>query len=316
LLNRPATSAKGTPDDPESGVADQSAVPAREAEPTSERRRERLHVFLGAAPGVGKTFAMLSEGVAPGGGWRGGPASRCDQTHDRPELVSQLGGLEVLPRREVSHRGISVHEMDLDTLLGRHPTVVPVDELVHTNAPGCRHEKRWQDMEELLDAGIDVLTNLNSVQDRHGPATSSKAQCGYLGRPSVNNTRRSGRRIVTTAVANRLTVVARARNRRYWVPSGVRVHDLYGRDVNLHVFATGASHTWARTGSPSCGGNHDNRHKIRRAASAAEANAAVPVGSACLAADGGWATRALAVQDFGIFPFRRMAAPARRASTR
>lgn len=119
-----------------------------------------MHVFLGAAPGVGKTFAMLDEGLRLA---EEGVEVLVGviETHDRPDLVSRLGGLEVVPRREISYRGISVHEMDLDALLHRRPAVVLVDELAHTDAPGCRYEKRWQDVEELLDAGIDVVTNLN-----------------------------------------------------------------------------------------------------------------------------------------------------------
>lgn len=122
--------------------------------------RGRLKIFLGAAPGVGKTFAMLEtaherrrEGVDVLAG--------IVETHGRRETETLLHGIEVLPRRDVEYRGRSFHEMDLDTLLRRHPRIALVDELAHTNVPGSRHVKRWQDVEELLASGIDVYTTLN-----------------------------------------------------------------------------------------------------------------------------------------------------------
>ncbi len=119
-----------------------------------------MHVYLGAAPGVGKTFAMLDEGLRlaeDGVDVLVGVV----ETHDRPDLRAKLGGLEIVRPRQVHYRGMSLEEMDLDALLARRPAVVLVDELAHTDLPGCRFEKRWQDVEELLDAGIDVVTNLN-----------------------------------------------------------------------------------------------------------------------------------------------------------
>src|SRR4051794_18773838 len=120
----------------------------------------RLRVYLGAAPGVGKTYTMLEEGHR-----------RLDrgtdvvvgyvETHDRPHTQALVAGLEVLPRARVGHRGVELTELDVDAVLARHPHVVLVDELVHTNAPGSRHEKRWQDVEEILQAGIDVVTTVN-----------------------------------------------------------------------------------------------------------------------------------------------------------
>ncbi len=126
-------------------------------------RREatgRLKVFLGAAPGVGKTFAMLQgarrlkdEGVDVAVG--------LVETHGRAETGALLEGLEVLPRRIVDDRGHTFAEFDIDAALERKPKLIVVDELAHTNAPGCRHPKRWQDVQELIDAGIDVWTALN-----------------------------------------------------------------------------------------------------------------------------------------------------------
>jgi two-component system, OmpR family, sensor histidine kinase KdpD len=133
------------------------------------RRRGRLRVYLGAAPGSGKTYAMLREGrdrrtkgenVVVG----------FVETYGRPKTIEAIDDLEVMPRERIEYRGTVLEEMDLEALLVRHPEVALVDELAHTNAPGARHEKRWQDVEDLRDAGIDVITTVNvqhveSVQD-------------------------------------------------------------------------------------------------------------------------------------------------------
>ncbi|MCC7171026.1 MAG: sensor histidine kinase KdpD [Planctomycetes bacterium] len=120
----------------------------------------RFKVFLGAAPGVGKTFAMLAaarRAVAAGKDVVAGII----ETHGRAETRSQLEGLELLPRRVVEHRGHVLEEFDLDRALKRRPRIVLVDELAHTNEPHARHPKRWQDVFELLAEGIDVWTTLN-----------------------------------------------------------------------------------------------------------------------------------------------------------
>ncbi len=135
-------------------------VEQRQRVQPDERRRGRLRVFLGAAPGVGKTYAMLDE--ARRRAERGTDvAVAVVETHGRERTAERLAGLEVLPRRVVEHRGHELAEMDLDGVLRRHPEVAVVDELAHTNAPGSRHAKRWQDVEELLDAGIDVVSTVN-----------------------------------------------------------------------------------------------------------------------------------------------------------
>ncbi|WP_018658101.1 DUF4118 domain-containing protein [Actinomadura flavalba] len=122
--------------------------------------RGRLRVYLGAAPGVGKTYAMLAEAHRRAG--RGTDVvAGLVETHDRPRTAALLDGLEVLPRRAVRHRGAEFGELDVDAVLRRAPDVVLVDELAHTNAPGGRHAKRWQDVAEILDAGIDVVTTVN-----------------------------------------------------------------------------------------------------------------------------------------------------------
>ena len=123
--------------------------------------RGTLRVYLGAAPGVGKTFAMLNEG-----------RRRHDrgtdvvvgyvETHGRPRTAEQIGGPRGRPpARSVEYRGTTFEEMDLDAVLARQPEVALVDELAHTNAPGTRNAKRWQDVNELLDAGIDVISTVN-----------------------------------------------------------------------------------------------------------------------------------------------------------
>jgi two-component system sensor histidine kinase KdpD len=124
------------------------------------QERGRLKVYLGSSAGVGKTYAMLREGhrlkaqgvdVAIG----------LVETHGRAETDEQIGDLEIIPPRELEYRGVVLREMDLDAVLARHPTVCLVDELAHTNAPGSRHGKRYQDVDALLRAGIHVITTVN-----------------------------------------------------------------------------------------------------------------------------------------------------------
>lgn len=143
-------------------------------------KRGELRIYLGAAPGVGKTYAMLGEA-----------RRRRDrgtdvvvglvETHGRSKTTALLDGLEVVPRREVAHRGVTLTELDVDAVLARKPQVVLIDELAHTNAPGSRNAKRWQDVEELRDAGITVLTTLNvqhleSLNDVIEKITGSRQQ--------------------------------------------------------------------------------------------------------------------------------------------
>ena len=123
-------------------------------------KRGRLRIYLGMAAGVGKTFAMLNEGRRRKG--RGTDVVvGLVETHGRPLTEQQIGDLEVLPRKRVAYRGITLEELDVETVLARHPHVVLVDELAHTNAPGSQHAKRYEDVEELLAAGITVITTLN-----------------------------------------------------------------------------------------------------------------------------------------------------------
>ncbi|MFE5582978.1 ATP-binding protein [Kitasatospora sp. NPDC056531] len=122
--------------------------------------RGRLRIYLGAAPGVGKTYAMLAE--AHRRRERGTDVVVAFvEDHGRRRTADQVAGLEVVLRKQVVHRGARFSEMDLDAVLARRPQVALVDELAHTNVPGCRNEKRWQDVEELLAAGIDVISTVN-----------------------------------------------------------------------------------------------------------------------------------------------------------
>ena len=123
-------------------------------------RRGTLRIYLGAAPGVGKTYAMLAEGhrrVARGKDVVVGIV----ETHDRPRTIEQLAGMEVLPRKEVSYRGTTLRDLDVDAVIARRPDIVLIDEFAHTNPPGHGRSKRWQDVDDILDAGIDVITTVN-----------------------------------------------------------------------------------------------------------------------------------------------------------
>jgi two-component system sensor histidine kinase KdpD len=125
-----------------------------------EPNRGKLRIFLGYAAGVGKTYAMLeaarqrrNEGVDVVVGYV--------ETHRRPETEAMVEGFEILPRKTIEYHNVTLTEMDVDAVIARHPALALVDELAHTNAPGARHPKRYQDVEDLLDAGISVYTTLN-----------------------------------------------------------------------------------------------------------------------------------------------------------
>jgi two-component system sensor histidine kinase KdpD len=125
-----------------------------------EKDRARLRIYIGAAPGVGKTYEMLQEAHAL-------RARGLDvvigyvETYGRRDTEAQLKDLETVPRRRVEHRGVTLEEMDVDAIVKRHPQICIVDELAHTNVPGSRHDKRYEDVLEILDAGIHVITAVN-----------------------------------------------------------------------------------------------------------------------------------------------------------
>jgi two-component system sensor histidine kinase KdpD len=140
-------------------AAGNQAAPEVDAAHT-ERKRGRLRIYLGAAAGVGKTYAMLNEGHRRKG--RGTDVVvGYVETHGRPQTQAQIGDLEVIPRKKVNYRGVTLEEMDTEAIIARHPKVVLIDELAHTNVPGSTHAKRYQDVEEIRNAGIDVVTTLN-----------------------------------------------------------------------------------------------------------------------------------------------------------
>jgi two-component system, OmpR family, sensor histidine kinase KdpD len=145
--------------------------------------RGKLRIYLGAAPGVGKTYAMLAEGQRRRA--RGTDViGALIETHGRRLTAAMAEGLEVVPRRTMNHRGATLTEMDLDAVLARHPQVALVDELAHTNVPGCRNPKRWQDVDELLDAGIDVITTLN-IQHLESLSTVARQVTGVEQRETI-----------------------------------------------------------------------------------------------------------------------------------
>ena len=145
-----------------------------------QQRRGRLKIYLGFAAGVGKTYEMLQEGQRL-------KARGVDvvigivETHGRVDTAAQIGNLQQIPRRKIEYRGVVIEEMDLDAILAQQPAVVLVDELAHTNAPSSRNSKRYQDVEDLLRAGINVISTLNiqhleSLYDMVEKATNVKVK--------------------------------------------------------------------------------------------------------------------------------------------
>ena len=144
----------------QSPAQSEQSVELAAGQEASVEARGHLRVYLAAAAGAGKTYAMLNEG-------RRRQERGTDvvigyvETHKRPQTEAQIGALEIVPRRRLLYRGVTLAEMDVEALLARHPQVALVDELAHTNAPGSSHAKRYQDVLDLLHAGIDVITTLN-----------------------------------------------------------------------------------------------------------------------------------------------------------
>jgi two-component system sensor histidine kinase KdpD len=152
---------------------------------SARTQRGRLKVFLGMCPGVGKTYAMLEAAQRELKNERDLVIGYVE-THGRKETNALAVGIPVIPRKNIEYRGITLTEMDLDAVLARHPQLALVDELAHTNAPGSRHPKRWQDVNELLDAGIDVFTTLN-VQHLESRADTVRQITGSEIRETVSD---------------------------------------------------------------------------------------------------------------------------------
>jgi two-component system sensor histidine kinase KdpD len=139
-----------------------------------------LKVFIGMAPGVGKTYRMLQEGAAEADNGRDVVVGYLE-SHGRAETVAQADGLEILPRRRIVYRGTPLEEMDLAAVLARKPELCLIDELAHTNAPGVEHEKRYEDVRDVIEAGIDVYSTVNvqhleSLNDQVTQLTGSRTR--------------------------------------------------------------------------------------------------------------------------------------------
>jgi two-component system sensor histidine kinase KdpD len=148
--------------------------------PAMPDERGHLKVFIGMAPGVGKTYRMLQEGVSEAESGRDVVVGYLE-SHGREETVAQADGLEVLPRRHVTYRGTPLEEMDLPGVLARKPELCLIDELAHTNAPGVEHEKRYEDVRDVIEAGIDVYSTVNvqhleSLNDQVTQLTGSRTR--------------------------------------------------------------------------------------------------------------------------------------------
>jgi two-component system sensor histidine kinase KdpD len=142
--------------------------------------RGHLKVFIGMAPGVGKTYRMLQEGAAEAESGRDVVVGYLE-SHGRAETLAQAEGLEIVPRRSVVYRGTALEEMDLPAVLQRKPELCLIDELAHTNAPGVEHEKRYEDVRDVLEAGIDVYSTVNvqhleSLNDQVTRLTGSRTR--------------------------------------------------------------------------------------------------------------------------------------------
>ncbi len=194
---------------------------------TARGKRGKVKVFLGMSPGVGKTYAMLEAAQRELKSGRDVVIGYVE-THGRKETDALTAGLPIVPRKAIEHRGITLTEMDLDAVLARRPQLALVDELAHTNAPGSRHPKRWQDVRELLDAGIDVFTTVN-VQHVESRADTVRQITGAEIRETVpdsvldaaeTRTRGSAARGITRASGTGKSLCARSRccSRRKFFP--------------------------------------------------------------------------------------------------
>ena len=182
--------------------------------------RGKLKIFLGAAPGVGKTFAMLSaahqlarEGVIVLVG--------VVETHGRTETQALVAGLEVLPRQSIEYRGHTMEEFDIDAALQRRPPLIIVDELAHTNAPGSRHPKRYQDVQELLRAGIDVWTALN-IQHLDSLSDVVSKMTGVTVRETVPDTVIEKANEVVVVDLTPSELIARLKEGKVYLPDNAR----------------------------------------------------------------------------------------------
>jgi two-component system sensor histidine kinase KdpD len=194
-------------------------------------QRGRLKVFLGMCPGVGKTYAMLEAGQREFKNGRDLVIGYVE-THGRKETKALTEGMATVPRKQVEYRGIQLTEMDLDALLARHPQLALVDELAHTNAPGSRHPKRWQDVNELLDAGINVFTTLN-VQHLESRADTVRQITGTEIRETVSDSILDGAEIEVVDLPP-AELMARLRQGKVYLPErAASAAQNFFREANL-----------------------------------------------------------------------------------
>jgi two-component system sensor histidine kinase KdpD len=212
-------------------TAEQMLERVRREQPPTGERRGRLRVFLGAAPGVGKTYAMLEEGHRL-------RESGHDvvigfvETYGRTETEEQIGDLEVISRRRIPYRGVLLEELDTESVLARRPEMALVDELAHTNAPGSAHEKRYQDVQVLLDHGIDVLSTMN-IQHLEGLNDLVEGVTGVKVRETVPDRILDDAQVELVDLPPALLRERLEAGKIYPGPQAVRALDNFFRESNL-----------------------------------------------------------------------------------
>jgi two-component system sensor histidine kinase KdpD len=179
-----------------------------------------LKVFIGMAPGVGKTYRMLQEGAAEADNGRDVVIGYLE-SHGRAETLAQAEGLELIPRRHLAYRGTPLEEMDLPAVLARRPELCLIDELAHTNAPGVEHEKRFEDVRDVLDAGIDVFSTVN-VQHLESLGDQVTQLTGAHVRETIPDAVLSGADEVVLIDVTPETLIARLRAGKVYRPERVQ----------------------------------------------------------------------------------------------
>src|SRR5580658_6063537 len=179
-----------------------------------------LKVFIGMAPGVGKTYRMLQEGAAEAESGRD-VAIGYLESHGRAETLAQAEGLELIPRRQLTYRGTPLEEMDLPAVLARRPELCLIDELAHTNAPGVGHEKRFEDVRDVLEAGIDVFSTVN-VQHLESLGDQVTQLTGARVRETIPDAVISGAGEVVLIDVTPETLIARLRAGKVYSPGRVQ----------------------------------------------------------------------------------------------
>jgi two-component system sensor histidine kinase KdpD len=179
-----------------------------------------LKVFIGMAPGVGKTYRMLQEGAAEADNGRDVVIGYLE-SHGRAETLAQAEGLELIPRRHLTYRGTPLEEMDLAAVLARDPELCLIDELAHTNAPGVEHEKRFEDVRDVLDAGIDVFSTVN-VQHLESLGDQVTQLTGARVRETIPDAVLSGADEVVLVDVTPETLIARLRAGKVYRPERVQ----------------------------------------------------------------------------------------------